>query len=52
MNEWMDEFNEIIDFDVCLGDVDSKCIIYNFAFVCASAQRRAQQFDVCANDAL
>ena len=30
MNGWMDEFNKIIDFDLYLGDVDNKCIIYNF----------------------
>ena len=30
MNGWMDELNEIIDFDLYLGGVDNKCIIYNF----------------------
>jgi hypothetical protein len=24
MNRWMDEFNEIIDFDLYLGDVDNR----------------------------
>ena len=32
----MDEFNEIIVFDLYLGDVDNKCIIYNS--VCLTAE--------------